>query len=81
MTTITNYLPRPMVITPVVQLFKVLIEKSNHRANCRRSYKELSNLSTRELNDIGLTRGDIWSVAYGNKTSDYKTNSNLIGSV
>lgn len=71
-----------MVITPVAKLFKVLIEKANHRANCRRSYNELRNLSNRELNDIGLTRGDIWSVAYG-KTSDYhtKVNSNLEGYV
>lgn len=71
-----------MVITPVVQLFNVLIEKASHRANCRRSYKELSALSTRELNDIGLSRGDIWSVTYGS-VSDYNTkiNSNLKGHV
>jgi hypothetical protein len=42
--------------------------------------KELSALSDRELNDMGLTRGDIYSVAHG--TADLKKvreNANLKG--
>lgn len=40
--------------------------------------KELSALTDKELNDIGLSRGDIWSVAhetyYDNQTPEYNRN-------
>ena len=34
----------------------------------RQTIKELSALSDRELNDMGLARGDIWSVAHGDES-------------
>lgn len=46
----------------------------------QRTINELSKLSNRELTDIGLHRGDIWSVAhdihYNNRPNSYKINSN-----
>lgn len=36
------------------------------RDSARKAYKELSALTDRELNDIGITRGDIRRIAYGN---------------
>ena len=35
-----------------------------HRAKARQTYKELSALSDKELNDIGINRGDIYNIAY-----------------
>jgi len=44
--------------------------------------KQLSALSNRELNDMGISRGDIWAIANGdpsyNRTSE-TTNENLKG--
>lgn len=34
----------------------------------RRTMKELAKLTDRELNDIGLSRGDIYAVAHGDAT-------------
>ena len=33
----------------------------------RETIKELNRLSDRELNDMGLSRGNIYSVAYGHE--------------
>ena len=60
--------------------FKKLNAKMAQRAQIKRTIKELSALSNRELNDMGLTRGDIYSVAHG--TADIKAvreNANLRG--
>ena len=82
MTITVNYLPKQMVITPVVQLFKVVF---NALASLHRSYQqarkasetiqELSRLSNSELMDIGLTRGDIYSIAH-ETMSDYSDKIN-----
>ena len=40
-----------------------IAESSRDRANYRRTFLELSGLTDRELNDIGLTRGDIPYIA------------------
>ena len=50
----------------------------------RRTMKELSKLTDRELNDIGLSRGDIYAVAHGDVTlrrvkEQAETNPNLKG--
>ena len=75
--TITNYLPKLTVITPVVQLFSVV---SNYLTKLHASYRmardvaktiqELNKLSNAELSDIGISRGDIYTIANQN-VSDY----------
>jgi uncharacterized protein YjiS (DUF1127 family) len=59
---------------------KQLNAKRIERAQIKKTIRELSALSNRELNDMGLTRGDIYSVAHG--TADIKAvreNANLRG--
>lgn len=50
--------------------FSVLVEKVRARRDYRRTVAELEALGRRELNDLGLSRGSIKSVAhkavYGN---------------
>ena len=43
--------------------FKNYIRKSAQQRAYRQTVKELSNLTDKELRDIGLTRGDIHSIA------------------
>ena len=59
---------------------KNLRKKLQHRAMVNRTIKERSALSDRELNDMGLARGDIWSVAHGDESyKDRGVNPNLRG--
>ena len=57
----------------------------NYHINCatNATIKELSKLSNRELNDIGLSRGDIYHVARSDAESRYgaEANPNLKGFV
>ena len=68
-------------INAVLDFFRDLKRSWNHRAKVNATIKELSKLSDRELNDIGLARGDIWAVAH--EDADYQrfaeTNNNLKG--
>jgi uncharacterized protein YjiS (DUF1127 family) len=62
--------------------FKKLYAKHQERAMIKRTIKELSRLSDRELNDMGLARGDIWSVAHGDESYKERgvfANKNLRG--
>ena len=59
------------VITPVVQLFKTIfyhlgaVKQSYHRARkASETIQELNRLSNAELADIGLSRGDIYTIAH-----------------
>ncbi len=77
MTTTVNYLPKLTVITPIVQLFKVvrnyLIElHASYRMarDVAKTIQELNKLSNAELSDIGISRGDIYTIAHQN-VSDY----------
>ena len=66
----------------VARWFKKLNAKLKHRAMVNQTIKELSRLSDRELNDMGLARGDIWSVAHGDesyKDRGVSVNRNLGG--
>jgi len=59
---------------------KELNAKRIQKAQIKRTIRELSALTDRELNDMGLTRGDIYSVAHG--TADLRAvreNANLAG--
>ena len=64
----------------IAQFFVNLNEKRIQRNQIKKTMKELSALSDRDLNDMGLTRGDIYSVAHG--TADLRAvreNANLRG--
>jgi uncharacterized protein YjiS (DUF1127 family) len=58
------------VFTKIKALFTALDKFMVTRARQRRTLKELNSLTNRELNDIGITRGDIKSIAYGNFYAD-----------
>jgi uncharacterized protein YjiS (DUF1127 family) len=68
-------------IGALLDFFRDLKRSYDHRQQVNATIKELSKLSDRELNDIGLARGDIWAVAH--EDADYKrvaeTNTNLKG--
>jgi len=55
-------------LTNIIELFTDAVKEFRHtRANkkmIRDTIKELSALTDAELQDIGLTRGDIWYVAH-----------------
>ena len=60
----------PSILTSVKYKIIKLVSAANEylakRAKRKQSIKELSALSNRELNDIGLCRGDIWNVVNDN---------------
>ena len=68
-------------LSSLAEWFKKLNAKLAHRSRVNSTIKELSKLSDRELNDIGISRGDIWAIA--NEDPSYKrfaeTNKNLEG--
>lgn len=68
-------------IDAVLDYFRSLKRSYVHAKRVRETIKELSRLSDRELNDIGLARGDIWAVAH--EDASFKrfadTNKNLEG--
>lgn len=65
----------------ILDFFRDLKRSYEHNKKVRQTIKELSKLTDRELNDIGISRGDIWAVA--NDDRDYKrvtqSNENLKG--
>ena len=54
--------------------FKKVIEAYRLRRDIKATIQELQKLTNKELNDIGLSRGDIYHVAH-----KAHTNSNLKG--
>ena len=50
-------------MTGLANWFKNLANELQRRRNIRQTIKALSELSNRELNDIGIARGDIWHIA------------------
>ena len=59
--TLNNYLLNP--INGFLNLIKDFRKAMNDHARINATIKELRKLSDRELNDIGINRGDIYSVA------------------
>lgn len=61
--------------------FKRQAEKLEKARRVRSTIKELSRLSDRELNDIGIARGDIWAIAHEDPSFKRfaETNKNLEG--
>lgn len=52
----------------VTSWFKKLAQQAEYNRAVRSTMKELNALSDRELNDIGICRGDIYSVATSDTT-------------
>jgi uncharacterized protein YjiS (DUF1127 family) len=48
----------------LAEWFKKLQENMKREKLARQTIKELSRLSDHELNDLGIARGEIYSVAY-----------------
>ena len=67
----------------IADFFRDLNKKLENRARINSTIKELSKLSDRELNDIGIARGDIWSIAHDDmdyaRTAKLEENNNLKG--
>ena len=55
-------------ITSIVEYFKELRAEMRLNSKIRQTVKELNQLTDRELNDIGIARGDIYMVARGDET-------------
>jgi len=56
-----SYLTRAIEL--FIEFFKSLKQARERRREVRETINELSKLSDKDLNDIGLSRGDIWHVA------------------
>jgi uncharacterized protein YjiS (DUF1127 family) len=66
MTTLVNYLPN--LGNPFQILFKHIVslrESYKYAREVAKTIQELNALTTKELNDIGISRGDIYSIAHG----------------
>jgi len=68
----------------LINLFKDYLKYRARQAQIKQTIKELQQLSDHELNDIGFARGDIVSVARGDKDMKKKasyaeTNDNMKG--
>ena len=48
----------------IANWFKNLNAELQRRRNIKQTIKQLSNLTTRELDDIGISRGEIWHIAH-----------------
>lgn len=48
----------------IANYFKNLGAEMKRRRNIKHTIKELNNLSTHDLTDIGIARGDIWHIAH-----------------
>ena len=59
--TLNNYLLNP--INGLINLVKDIRKAMDDRSRFNATVKELRKLSDRELNDIGINRGDIYSIA------------------
>jgi uncharacterized protein YjiS (DUF1127 family) len=58
--TLNNYLMNP--INGFINLLKDFRQAMEDRNRINDTVKELSKLSDKELNDIGINRGDIYSI-------------------
>ena len=60
------------VMEKVKEFFVGLYETYKRHQQTKVTMHKLMSLSDRELNDMGLARGDIWSVAHGKNVNDYR---------
>lgn len=69
-------------IEAIAYFLKDLSAKWQKRQIRNATIKQLSALSNRELNDMGISRGDIWAIANGDPSynrSKVSENDNLKG--
>ena len=67
-------------LTGLANWFKKLAAKYHHHRQVQITISELSRLNDRELNDMGISRGDIYSIAHGDESYQRaKVNKNLEG--
>ena len=64
MTTIVANTFETVGLNGLANYFKNLGTELQRRRMIKSTIKQLSALSTRELNDIGIARGDIWYIAH-----------------
>lgn len=63
-----------------IDFLKSINEKRIHQKAIRATEKELSRLSNAELDDIGITRGDIYTIARESESiATVRANNNLRG--
>ena len=81
MTSITLTGGNSGLLKTVAQFFVDLNEKRIRRKEIRNTIRQLSALSDRELWDMGITRGDIYTVAHGSTETrrTVRENANLTG--
>ena len=82
MTSITLTGGNSGLLKTVAQFFVDLNEKRIRRKEIRNTMNQLSALTDRELWDMGITRGDIYSVAHGDpsfRRTGAQSNPNLEG--
>jgi uncharacterized protein YjiS (DUF1127 family) len=66
----------------IANWFKKAMTERQRQKNIRATIQQLSALSTHELNDIGIARGDIWYIAnasYPKGKTVAEVNRNLKG--
>ena len=66
----------------VLNAFDRLVKYYKHKKQIRKTINELSSLSNRELNDMGISRGDIYAIAhesYLDNRDKVEYNKNLKG--
>ena len=70
------------MIQNLINFLRKAIESHRRNRAIKETINELRKLSNRELNDIGLGRGDIWTVAHESHPEDkVYANPNLRGFV
>ena len=84
MTTIVANTFEIVGLTHIANAFKNLGAELKRRRNIKQTYKALSNLTTRVLDDIGISRGEIWHIAHTSypralRGEAVEANSNLRG--
>ena len=67
-------------IETIIEAFRVFREARATKRMIKETEKELGRLSDYDLADIGITRGDIYTIARSHDTiNNVKANSNLKG--
>jgi uncharacterized protein YjiS (DUF1127 family) len=51
-------------IETIIEVYRTFKQERVAKRLAKQTIKELSKLTDKELNDIGLSRGDIWYVAH-----------------
>ena len=78
----TNTMTTDTIGSSVAAWVKSLFAKYKQHRKAQYTIRQLSALTDRELWDMGITRGDIYSVAHGDpsfRRAGSKTNPNLEG--